>query len=88
MAGYCNWPVEVDRRDFFKMQERVGNVFFAGDATDGPALGFVEGALNSGRREALKVLACISGGECLEYVPKGPRPGKGRKNCNVAKCEQ
>ena len=97
LAGYCNWPVEVSRYDFPKLQERVGKIFFAGDSTDDVATGFVYGALRSGRREAMKVLECMNGGECPQYEPsieeekacecsERPKSGKTRKDCSVATC--
>ncbi|XP_072050521.1 uncharacterized protein [Amphiura filiformis] len=90
LAGYCNWPVELDRKEFPKLQHRVGNVFFAGEATDADSLGFVQGAMNSGEREALKILECIAGNECPEYVAEGERmrSNKRRKNCNVGDCSR
>ena len=87
LAGYCNWPVELDRKEFHKLKHRVENIHFAGDATDDENMGFVQGALRSGEREALKILDCLDGKECPTYeAESGRRVQKPRKNCNVVDC--
>ena len=56
---------------FKQMQSKVDRIFFGGEATDEVYNGYVQGALDSGNREALKILGCIAGSpDCtVQYNP-------------------
>ncbi|XP_072025384.1 uncharacterized protein [Amphiura filiformis] len=71
MGAYTNWPVEMSVSAFKQIQSKVDRIFFGGEATDEVYNGYVQGALGSGEREALKILNCISGSpECTaQYNP-------------------
>ena len=74
MGSYSDWPPEISQECFLKMQARVGRLFFGGEATDERYFGYVLAALRSGRREANKIIDCMTAGkECPEYVPPNPK---------------
>ncbi|KAK3250060.1 hypothetical protein CYMTET_40560 [Cymbomonas tetramitiformis] len=52
-GSYSFWTTETEETDIDVLAEPVGNqIFFAGEATDGPYQGAVHGAMLSGRRAA------------------------------------
>ena len=80
-GSYTNWPVEVSTECHKKLESRVHRVFFGGEGTSSTYYGFIAGALESGEREARKILGCMEdfarcpifegdGLECEAPVPK------------------
>ena len=71
-GAYLNWPVDISDDCFEKLESRVGRVFFAGEATSSEYLGYVEGALESGNREANKIKECMADfSECPIFEGQG-----------------
>ncbi|XP_033627045.1 polyamine oxidase 7-like [Asterias rubens] len=71
-GAYSNWPVDISDDCFEKLESRVGRVFFAGEATSSEYLGYVEGALESGNREANKIKECMADfSECPIFEGQG-----------------
>ena len=57
---------------FKYLESKVERIFFGGEGTDPVYNGYVQGGLDSGNREALKILACIAGSpDCaqMQYNP-------------------
>ncbi|XP_077995017.1 uncharacterized protein LOC144448614 [Glandiceps talaboti] len=54
-GAYSNRPVEASETTMRILQENVGRLYFGGEATHAQWHGFLQGALDSGRREAEKV---------------------------------
>ena len=66
LGPYSDLPPEVPEQCLGKLRSRVGPVFFGGEAT-ADLNGYVSGGLESGQREAQKILACMEEG--LEGCP-------------------
>ncbi|XP_071955921.1 uncharacterized protein [Antedon mediterranea] len=66
MGSYSIWAPAMEEECFEKMESRVGNVFFGGEYTSEDN-GYVQGGLDSGRREGEKIAQCQQGGECPEW---------------------
>jgi len=64
---WSNIAVGTTEEDFKLMQEPVGGLFFAGEATDYDYNGFVAGGFHSGKREAKKVMKAMR-----ERLPASP----------------
>ncbi|XP_071955502.1 uncharacterized protein [Antedon mediterranea] len=63
LGSYSLWPPEIELECFrAKMKSRVNNIFFAGECTSEDN-GYVQGALESGVREGLKIVNCRTNGE-------------------------
>ncbi|XP_033646178.1 polyamine oxidase 7-like [Asterias rubens] len=59
MGSYSTWPTELSRQCTDALEGRVDRVFFGGEATSAVHYGYVEGGLDSGKREGLKILDCM-----------------------------
>ena len=57
---WSNVAVGTSKEDFQLMQQPIGGLFFAGEATDYDYNGFVAGGYHSGKREAHKVLQALT----------------------------
>ncbi|XP_033106053.1 polyamine oxidase 1-like, partial [Anneissia japonica] len=66
LGAYSIWPPEMEQECFVKMQSRVNNVFFAGEYTSEDN-GFVQGALESGEREGIKITLCRNRSSCPHW---------------------
>ncbi|XP_022094556.1 polyamine oxidase-like [Acanthaster planci] len=58
-GSYSNLPVEVPSECRQKLESRVGRLFFGGEATSRQFYGYIAGGLQSGEREARKLLQCL-----------------------------
>ncbi|XP_038053184.1 polyamine oxidase 7-like [Patiria miniata] len=58
-GSFSNVPVEVPTKCRQKLQSRVGRLFFGGEATSDRFPGYIVGGLDSGDREARKMLQCL-----------------------------
>eukprot|EP00931_Biecheleriopsis_adriatica_P080397 TRINITY_DN53750_c0_g1_i1.p1 TRINITY_DN53750_c0_g1~~TRINITY_DN53750_c0_g1_i1.p1 ORF type:complete len:125 (+),score=15.84 TRINITY_DN53750_c0_g1_i1:356-730(+) len=56
---WSNIAVGTSKANFQLMQQEIGGLFFAGEATDYDYNGFVAGGYHSGKREAEKVLEVL-----------------------------
>ncbi|XP_071809334.1 uncharacterized protein [Asterias amurensis] len=72
MGSYSAWPTELSRQCTDALEGRVDRVFFGGEATSPVHYGYVEGGLDSGKREGLKILDCMNNfEECPSYEGGG-----------------
>ncbi|XP_033112821.1 polyamine oxidase 7-like isoform X2 [Anneissia japonica] len=67
LGSYAIWTLGMERDCFDKMESRVGRVFFAGEATSFNNTGNLQGALESGKREGLKIYNCIYSSSCKQW---------------------
>ena len=58
-GSFTNWPVDVSSECYLNLESRVDRVFFGGEATSYVYYGYIAGALESGEREARKILGCM-----------------------------
>ena len=58
-GSYSNFPVGIPEKCREKLQSRVGRLFFGGEATSLHYDGYIAGGLDSGEREANKMLQCL-----------------------------
>ena len=58
-GSYSNLPVEFRTECYQKLESRVGRLFFGGEATSLEFYGYIAGGLESGEREARKMLQCL-----------------------------
>ncbi|XP_071956405.1 uncharacterized protein [Antedon mediterranea] len=70
LGSFAFWSYGTDRGCFGKMESRVDKVFFAGEATSLNNTGNLQGALESGKREGLKIYDCLQGGSCGKWNTK------------------
>ncbi len=59
MGSYSAWPSELSRKCTDALESRVGRIFFGGEATSPEHFGYIEGGLDSGKRQGLKILDCM-----------------------------
>ena len=53
--------------DFHNLQGRLGNLFFAGEATEEDYWGYTQGGYLTGLKQAKAILGCLNGKNCPEY---------------------
>ncbi|XP_033122763.1 polyamine oxidase 7-like [Anneissia japonica] len=68
MGARCVWGPALSTKCFQRIQSKVGRVLFAGEHTSLQFSSHVQGALESGAREANKAVQCMNGGACTEWV--------------------
>ncbi|XP_071955118.1 uncharacterized protein [Antedon mediterranea] len=66
LGAYSLWTPNLEEECAIKMQSRVDRLFFGGEHTSENS-GFVIGAMESGEREALKVVECQAGKDCPQW---------------------
>ncbi|XP_071809488.1 LOW QUALITY PROTEIN: uncharacterized protein [Asterias amurensis] len=72
MGSYSAWPTELSRQCTDALEGRVDRVFFKGEATSPVYYSYVEGGLDSGKRQGLKILDCMENfEECPLYEGGG-----------------
>ena len=59
LGAYSYVPAGVNDNDWEAIRYPVGRIWFAGEHTTKELFGFLHGAVDSGRFEARKILACI-----------------------------
>ncbi|XP_071958897.1 uncharacterized protein [Antedon mediterranea] len=68
MGARCVFGPSLNSKCFQRIQSKVGRVLFAGEHTSLRFSSHVQGALESGAREARKAVDCLNGGACTEWV--------------------
>ena len=58
-GSYSNLPIGIPDKCREKLRSRVGRLFFGGEATSRLLNGYIAGGLDSGEREANKMLQCL-----------------------------
>ncbi|XP_071809333.1 uncharacterized protein [Asterias amurensis] len=71
MGSYSAWPTELSRQCTDALESRVDRVFFGGEATSSMYYSYVEGGLDSGKREGLKILDCMQNDEECPFYEGG-----------------
>ncbi|XP_038070408.1 polyamine oxidase 7-like [Patiria miniata] len=83
-GSYSNVPVEVPTKCRQKLQSRVGRLFFGGEATSEDLNGYIAGGLDSGDREARKMLQCLEDfAECPAFEGFGLECEKANMACSI-----
>ncbi|XP_038045962.1 polyamine oxidase 7-like [Patiria miniata] len=83
-GSYSNVPVEVPTKCRQKLQSRVGRLFFGGEATSDDLNGYIAGGLDSGDREARKMLQCLEDfAECPGFEGFGLECEKANLACSI-----
>ncbi|XP_033628475.1 polyamine oxidase 1-like [Asterias rubens] len=68
MGSHSLWSPAVEPKCFAKVQSRLGRLLFAGEYTSLRFSGHVQGAIQSGKREADKAYLCSTGGTCPQWT--------------------
>lgn len=69
-GSYSNAVVGSTLADFHNLEGRVDRLFFAGEACDEEYWGYLQGAYQTGLKQAKSIVNCIRGEKCVKYQPE------------------
>jgi polyamine oxidase len=71
-GSFSNPVVGSSKADFHNLAGRVGNLFFAGEASSEKYYGFVQGGYYTGLEQAKAIINCLHNNDCPAYEPEVP----------------
>ncbi len=69
-GSFSNPVIGSSKADFHNLAGRVGNLFFAGEASSEKYFGFLQGGYFSGLEQAKAIINCLRKNNCPAYTPE------------------